>query len=196
MCSVPFGRGQYFLGNAGKVTNTLAGGWNLNFIFSAQSGQPINVGCPVSASTSDFGCNATLVPGVNPYAGGRTQTQWLNPAAFAQPPAATAIGQTNFAPLGGARDQVRSPGFNNLDASIFKKFPIHERTNLEFRLETFNTLITFAVWATRPVELPNIWVQQNYQPTRHSQFCSSRSVGAKTVLLINRGPQITETLNR
>lgn len=137
--ALPFGRGQYFLGNAGKVTNTLAGGWNLNFIFSAQSGQPINVGCPVS-TTSDFGCNATLVPGVNPYAGGRTQTQWLNPAAFAQPPAATAIGQTNFAPLGGAPDQVRGPGFNNLDASIFKKFPIHERTNLEFRLETFNTL--------------------------------------------------------
>jgi hypothetical protein len=74
--------------------------------------------CPVS--TSNFGCNAELVPGQDLYAGPHNKTQWLNPAAFAEPPAATSIGQTDYSPLGGGPQQARGPGFNNLDASVFK----------------------------------------------------------------------------
>jgi hypothetical protein len=136
--ALPFGQGRKFLSNTSHLVDSLVGGWNLNYIFTYQSGQPFNVGCPTS-TTSDFGCNANLVPGKDPYAGGHTVTQWLNPSAFVQPPAATAIGQTNFAPLGGSPDQVRGPGFYNLDSSLFKSFATGGETNLQFRLETFNT---------------------------------------------------------
>jgi hypothetical protein len=136
---LPFGRNRQFLSGSGRLVNTVVGGWNLNYIYTYQSGQPLNIGCP-TATTSDFGCNANLVAGQNPYAGPHNVNQWLNPSAFAQPAAATSIGQTDFSPLGGKADQVRGPGFYNLDASVFKNFSTGGDTSLQFRLETFNTL--------------------------------------------------------
>lgn len=135
--ALPFGRGATFAGGVNRLVDALVGGWQFNYIFTYQSGQPINIGCPV-ATSSDFGCNATLVAGQNPYAGPHNQTQWLNPSAFAQPPKATA-GETDFAPLGGKPYQVRGPGFYNLDSSLFKTFTLEKSTSLEFRAEAFNT---------------------------------------------------------
>jgi hypothetical protein len=137
--ALPFGRGRQLLSHINRLTDAVIGGWQLNFIYTFQTGQPFTVGCP-TRTTSDFGCNANLIPGQNPYAGPHNVTQWLNPSAFAEPPAATTIGQTDFSPLGGAPEQVRGPGFYNVDSSIFKNFKIEGATSLQFRLETFNTL--------------------------------------------------------
>jgi hypothetical protein len=135
--ALPFGKGQPVLGNANRFVNAFIGGWQFNYIFTYQTGQPFNVGCPVS-TTSDFGCSAFMVPGQNPYAGPHNQTQWLNPNAFAQPPIATQIGQSDYAVLGGQPNQVRGPGLINLDASLFKRFTLTEKTQLELRGEAFN----------------------------------------------------------
>lgn len=137
--ALPFGRSRHFLSGSSRLVNAIVGGWNLNYIYTYQSGQPFNVGCP-TATTADFGCNANMVPGQNPYAGPHNLTQWLNRSAFAEPPVATAIGQQDFSPLGGKAEQVRGPGFYNLDASLFKNFTTGRETSLQFRLETFNTL--------------------------------------------------------
>lgn len=137
--ALPFGKGKSLLSNSGGVVNAIIGGWQLNYIFTYQSGQPFNVGCPV-ATTSDFGCAALRVAGQSPYAGPHNQTQWLNPKAFANPPQATAIGQTDYSPLGGRGSQVRGPSYANLDSSLFKQFAVADRAKLEFRLELFNTL--------------------------------------------------------
>lgn len=137
--ALPFGRGGQFLANANKVTNTLIGGWQINFIFTDHSGGPFTVGCP-TATTAGSGCNATLAPGVNPYAGPHNRIQWLNPAAFVQPPVATANGQIDYSPLGGQGDLLRGPGFYGLDASMLKRFDTWENSKIEFRLEAFNAL--------------------------------------------------------
>ena len=147
---LPFGRGRTFLPSAKGLVNALVGGWNFNYIFIYQSGQPFTVGCPVGTS-SDFGCNAFLLPGQDPYAGPHNNTQWLNPAAFAQPPAVAQIGQTNFAPLGGAANQLRGPSLKNLDASLLKRFALTERNQLEIRGEAFN--LTNAVDFSNPGQL-------------------------------------------
>jgi hypothetical protein len=135
--ALPFGTGKALLRNASHAVNMIVGGWSFNPSYIYQSGSPFTVGCP-TATTSDFSCNAFFVPGQNPYAGPHNQNQWLNPAAFVQPPVATQIGQTNYAVLGGAADQLRGPGIKNLDASLIKRFPFTESKQLEFRAEAFN----------------------------------------------------------
>lgn len=137
---LPFGRGRTFMNASGRAVDAVLGGWAVNFIYTYQSGQPFTVPCPIA--TSEFGCFANLVPGQNPYAGPHNASQWLNPAAFAEPAAATAIGQTDYSVLGGGAQQVYGPGFNNLDSSIFKNFAVSERFRLQFRAEGFNTTNT------------------------------------------------------
>jgi hypothetical protein len=146
----------------------MVGGWNFNYIYIYQSGQPFTVGCPV-ATTSDFGCNALFVPGQDPYAGPHNQTQWLNPKAFSQPPAATQIGQTDYAPLGGAADQLRGPTLKNLDASLLKRFNVTERNKLEFRAEAFN--LTNSVDFSNPGQLnfTNLKAFSSITGTRNNQ---------------------------
>lgn len=123
--------------NQGGAVNQLVGGWSTNWILTLQDGQPLTIGC-TNATTADLGCNALLVPGQNPIGGSHNVNQWLNPAAFANPPAATTAGQTDFAPLGGAATQVAGPGFHRLDFSLFKHFQTSESTHVEFRAEVFD----------------------------------------------------------
>ena len=140
---LPFGRGHEFLANSNRAVDAVLGGWMVNFIYSHQSGQPITVGCPVSTTANGvFGCFAFTVPGQGLYAGPHNYKQWLNPSAFAQPPVATQIGQSDYSALGGSPQQVRGPGFNNLDSSVFKNFTFTESIRLQFRAEAFNTTNT------------------------------------------------------
>jgi hypothetical protein len=139
--ALPFGRGKMLLNNANRVEDTILGGWTVNFIYSYQSGQPFTVNCPVTTAAG-LGCFAFVVPGQNLYAGPHNHTQWLNPDAFAQPPLATQIGESDYSVLGGSEQQARGPGFNNLDSSVFKYFNFTESVRLQFRAEAFNTTNT------------------------------------------------------
>jgi len=131
------GRGKHFLSNAGGIANQILGGWSTNWILALQDGQPQTVGCP-TGTTSGFSCVAFLVPGQSVIAGPHDVSHYYNAAAFANPPKATTIGQTDFTPLGGKGGQVVGPGFHRLDFSLFKQFRTSEKTHLEFRTEFFN----------------------------------------------------------
>jgi len=163
---IPVGRGKTLLHDTNRLTDAFVGGWVTNFIVSRQSGQPFTVGCPV-ATTADFGCYANLVQGQNAYAGPHDATQWLNPAAFSNPPVATTIGQTDVAPLGSRGSQVRGPAFTNLDMSVFKEISIKEKSRFEFRAEAFNLPNSHA-WAN-PGQLNFL------NPVNFSKITSSRS---------------------
>ncbi len=134
---LPVGKGKRFLHDSGGLVDALIGGWATNWILTLQDGQPGTVPC-ATPTTSGFTCDALTVHGQDPYAGPHNVHQWLNPAAFATPPAATAIGQTDYSPLGGSPSQFRGPGFHRLDFSLFKQFAVTERFRLEFRSEFFN----------------------------------------------------------
>jgi hypothetical protein len=163
--ALPFGRGQHFFSHSSNLVNAFIGGWQINYIFSTQSGQPINITC-ATATSGGLGCNADMVAGVNPNAGPHNRTDWFNIKAFATPPVVTAIGQTDFSPLGSEPDQVRGPGFYNLDSSLFKAFQTGKGTRLEFRAEFFNTF--------NNVQLSNPG-QLNYtNPTAFSAITSTR----------------------
>jgi hypothetical protein len=63
---------------------------------------------------------------------------FLNPAAFTNPPVATVNGQTDYSPLGGGPSQFRGPAYRRLDFSVFKSFHVTERFTAEVRAEAFN----------------------------------------------------------
>ena len=137
---IPVGKGHR-IDTGSRVLNQVVGGWSVQWNFVLQDGFPFTIGCPV-ATTSNFGCVALVVPGQDLYSrvGPHGITQFLNPAAFANPPVATQIGQNDFSPLGGSPTQVRGPGYTNLDFSVFKRFRPTEKTQLELRGEAFNLL--------------------------------------------------------
>lgn len=137
--ALPIGRNREFVSNVGRPVDEIIGGWYVNFIYSYQSGQPFNVPC-ATPTTSDFGCNATKVPGQNLYTGPHDASQWLNPGAFGQPAVATQVGQGDYSVLGSPGEFVRGPSLSNLDSSIYKNFSVWRETSLQFRAEAFNTL--------------------------------------------------------
>ncbi len=175
--NLPVGRGRQFGASMSKPADLIVGGWVINGFYTFQSGQPLTVTCP-NATSADFGCAANLVSGQGLYTGPHNYTQWMNPAAFAQPPVATAIGQTSIAPLGGPLQQVRGPHFANLDSSILKNFNFTETDYLQFRAEAFNTT------NTPPFAQPG---QLNFTTTSFSTISatknSNQNNGARTLQL-------------
>jgi hypothetical protein len=152
---LPVGKGKKFLGNSGKLTDSVLGGWSLNYLVTLQGGQPITIPCP-TATTSGTGCASFRVAGQSPKLGLHTDANrklsWFgNPKAFQQPcqlgfdgpipdsPAGCTPGIGALA-LGGRPATTYGPGFNRFDFSVFKAFQITERTSLQFRSEFFNIL--------------------------------------------------------
>jgi hypothetical protein len=131
----PFGPNRHFLQHGPAAW--LAGGWSLNWIFTAQDGQPFSVACS-STTASGLNCFALKVPGQNLYGGAHNVNQYINPSAFANPPSVAAGTTGTLANLGGPGGQVTGPPFRRLDLSLFRRFPVVKATYLEFRAEVFN----------------------------------------------------------
>lgn len=106
----------------------LGEGWQLNSIFTAQSGKPI----PIDIFNGNSDQRPDLFPGVNPILPHWTpSTGYLNPLAFqALPPS------RSFGNLG--RNRINGPGFWNTDFSMTKNTQLRENLALQLRFEFFN----------------------------------------------------------
>jgi hypothetical protein len=107
----------------------VADGWQLNAIATLHSGTPYDVTYQGDlANTGNTFVRANLVgdPDLAPW----TSAEWINTSAFAIPSPYT------FGDLG--RNSLRSDWYRDLDCSFFRRFPIGERVQLEFRAEAFN----------------------------------------------------------
>ena len=126
---LPFGPTKRWLQSG--IGRWVLGDWQLNGIFSAYSGLPLDF--QISATTlnapgngnrpnltGDFTVLGDIGPGV----------KWFDTAPFS-PPAANTYGKIG-------RNVFSGPGFANLDLSFFRKFRLTERVGGEFRFETFN----------------------------------------------------------
>jgi len=140
--SLPFGKGQKWMSSPGKL-NVLVSGWQFTAIQNYGSGDPLNI----SSSDSTYytqtvrgdvisGVPQTVTPhglDVQNYT-----TQYLNPAAFADPPTAgsgtaTALGTASvFLP------NVRGPAHQSEDFGLVKNTPINERVMLQLRADFQN----------------------------------------------------------
>jgi len=129
---LPFGRGKAYASNISKAADLLVGGWQINGILTLRTGFPYTLTSNGCQGVWNF-CQPDVVAGTNPNAapsGGRTPNEWFNIANVTAP-----------APLTGGNIGLQTntyPAIHNIDASIFKLFPITERFKVEFRAESFN----------------------------------------------------------
>jgi hypothetical protein len=110
----------------------LLGDWESAFIFTANSGVPITVGC-CDNFNGIAGNRPDQVAGTE---GPKTAEQWFNLNAFVPP---DRVGRLGYS----ARGQITSPGIHNWDISLMKNFPglpwfSSEGATLQVRAEFFN----------------------------------------------------------
>ncbi len=122
---LPFGRGRRILGNAGRVTDRVIGGWQLGAIWTYLSGAMPEFG-NVLAISSDIGLSGDQ----------RTIDRWFNTSAFDTSSARQLGSNLRTYPL--RFSSVRSAPTNVWDLSLLKKTRIHERAELQFRAEAFS----------------------------------------------------------
>jgi outer membrane receptor protein involved in Fe transport len=110
----------------------IAGGWQLNGIFQAQTGFPV----PVSLGGVLDIRYMTNRPDVtcDPNDGPKSTTEYFETSCFTALPLADT--GTRFGNVG--RNTVRGPGFQRTDLSVFKNFDFAGRHRLQARIEAFN----------------------------------------------------------
>lgn len=127
---LPFGRGRRFLDEGGAV-DQVVGGWQVNFIFSARSGQPFTV-------NAGDGVRADILA-EEPYTSFPDGTVYLNRNAFGFPGLQVRNVAGNAFTIGNsARNGFEGPGYFRTDMSFLKNFPINETMHLEFGMQFFN----------------------------------------------------------
>jgi hypothetical protein len=151
---LPFGRNKMFNFGGSRLFDEIFGGFVVNSIYQFQTGAPI-----------EFSADIPLQPGATPRSI-TNQTRNTSPVGSGTPALDTSMfvtGSLTACPAGTTCDlsgqtffngqysnhlrtlpqtisTVRQDGFNNLDASILKNFNFTEKTYLQLRFETFNTL--------------------------------------------------------
>ncbi len=125
---LPFGKGRKFATGLPVVVEHLIGGWQANTITTIQTGSPLMVR---GANNFALGWpNVTKDPTLS--GDNRGVSKWFDTSAFANPPDFVVGNAPRTLP------NTRGPGMVNIDASLFKNFPIAEGKVLEFRAEAFN----------------------------------------------------------
>jgi hypothetical protein len=132
--NLPFGRAQTFGSHLSRPLDLVAGGWQLNGITTLQGGTPLQIsatnasglGNPVEYANWNYQNPSISGPVKNRVSHDFKTADFTQPAAFT---------------LGNAPaylNELRSPGYDNTDFSIFKIFPVTEQLHIEFRTEAFN----------------------------------------------------------
>jgi Carboxypeptidase regulatory-like domain/TonB dependent receptor-like, beta-barrel len=148
--ALPFGRGQRFLTGGGPV-DRLISGWQITAIQQYFSGNPLYV---TSSLNTGLDSGESLVPGLRgDVVGGVPQkvsygsldvnngTQYLNPAAFADPPDSAGDGSGLPLRIGNSPrylPQTRGPFHLSEDFGIIKDTRINERFKFQIRADMFN----------------------------------------------------------
>jgi hypothetical protein len=126
--ALPFGSGRFNL----RGFNWLVGGWTTSGIFKRSSGFPYELSAGVSQDQTGNSTPGRIRPNYTPSGtfSKSTLTRYFDTAGFSAPPAGR-YGDTS-------RGFLRTPYFQDFDASFGKIFPIHEAQQIQYRAEIFN----------------------------------------------------------
>jgi hypothetical protein len=142
VAELPFGKNKMIAGNANRALDAIVGGWQLSGLFRMTSGFPVNVSNGFDWPTNwQLGGQSYLISPV------KTGTYYINSGQnagnvnlFSNGTAAISAFQNPFPGQGGARNQIRGPGYFGVDMGLSKRWrmPYSERHSMQFRWEVFN----------------------------------------------------------
>ena len=127
---LPFGRGKLLLGSASGIASKIAGGWQVQGVYTGQSGQALGFG------------NAIFFGDINNVPlpkGQRTADRWFNTAAGFERSSARAL-SFNLRKFNSRFSGVRGDGINQWNLSVIKNTKITESKTIQFRAEGINAL--------------------------------------------------------
>jgi len=128
---LPFGPGKRWLQSG--FGRWVLGDWQLNGIFSAYSGLPLDFRISATSLNEPGNVNRPNLTGTFKVLGAvGPGSQWFDTSAgiFTAPAPAT------YGTMG--RNLFSGPSYVNLDFSVFRRFRVTERVAAEFRVESFN----------------------------------------------------------
>jgi hypothetical protein len=134
---LPFGRGRRFASSVGGPLNAIIGGWQLGWIYQAQSGAPLGIGDPVL--TGPFRVSDLVLPEDQ-----RTPERYINTGVnLNQVPGRAFVYHLNT--TSSRFGALRSDGINQWDLSIAKQWTIREPLTLRFQTQFLNAFnhVTF-----------------------------------------------------
>jgi hypothetical protein len=130
---MPFGKGRKFMSDAHPILEGLFGGWQVQGVYSYQTGFPLNF------TAADYFYNGAAIDIDNP-----TTSRWFDPSGFtsvvngASANASTPINHRRSEPF--RYDDARRDSINNLDISVLKNFSLGGETKLQLKADFTNAL--------------------------------------------------------
>ncbi len=140
---LPFGNGKRWVRNG--VASKIVGGWQLNYVLSAMSGEPFTI------TDSGSGAAALNAPGNTQTVNLTGPVTILNntPLSSCSSDSCRYFSTANIEPvtasgvLGNAgRNILRGPGLFNLDTSLYRNFKLTERFTLQFQADAYSVTNT------------------------------------------------------
>jgi hypothetical protein len=158
----PFGRGKRYLGNSHGFVNALVSGYNISPFFLWHSGfyfAPYFTAFNSSTVSPDGVSGIVLSPGKTGILpeGERTRNRWFDASVYDPTSGSPYAGQTytlQTSLQGDYRNNIPNnymtgPGFNELDATVYKLTPITKSSVLDIEAQIFN------VYNHQNLSLPN-----------------------------------------
>jgi len=139
---LPFGKGRRFGSDASGLLNALIGGWQVQGVYTYQTGFPVPFGGPdrtrgaYPATTDDLFYNGGEIKIGDP-----TTDRWFNTDVFTSRLTDSA---TNATPVNHLRtlpmrfDDVRRDSINNIDLSLIKDILLNGDVRIQLRAELIN----------------------------------------------------------
>ncbi len=119
---LPIGKGRAIGSEMSPALDAIVGGWQVSGIYTYMSGTPLIFGTMVAPES------------VEKIGDVGTDKYWFDVAGFSRQPAFTRRSNPWY------YDNLTGPSFKNLDVTLAKWIPIHNRTRLQLRVDVFNAL--------------------------------------------------------
>lgn len=137
---LPFGKGHRFGSNMNKFGEAFFGGWGLSGIIHWTSGLPFSISSAEWSTNWQLQSESVQIAPTGKIGVYRDSSG--NPNMFPNPAQAVNSFRAAYPGESGQRNELRGPGYFELDDGLYKTWKVTEQQNLKFAWEAFNVTNT------------------------------------------------------